>query len=165
MKKLIFLIVFLTTLSIGFAAGDPSTTVSANVITPFVIWDVTPNGSEKLCDVIKGTLRTLPAGTVQLFEMRKETNRRVRLTCSLPNPIGNVTLTAQWLFTDVEPPSPGLNWPNPATTVINGQIDWYDVQTMGWIAIHVTQVDARNAAVTPGSKIFTATVTGEYINI
>lgn len=174
MKQLVFLIAFLFAASTMYAqhnqAVDNSANYQATVIAPFSIWDVTPNGNPMIGDVIKGQIRTFnpgseqDAGAAKLFEMSKAANREVRLTLTLPNPNDYVKIKAQWYFLD-ELPQTTSTWPSTPKEQIGQTFRWFDVQTTGFIAILISEIDASDPAVTTGNKTFTASVTGQYHGI
>jgi len=149
--------------------------MTAKVIRPFLIWDITPNGNPFLSDVIQGQKKTfnpdlpetgdiMTTGAVMLFRMQKETMYTVQLTLGLPNPVAGVKLLAQWYFMDQAPPST-FTWPSIPKQAIGGNFNWFDAQSEGWIALLVTEIDATDPAVTVGVKHFTANATGKYTGL
>ena len=167
MKNLIIMFVFLFSLGTLVAQTthnapvDEDATMTVKVITPFLIWDATPNSTPSIPDVIKGQKRTLdPAEGALLFEMQKESGYTVRLQLRVPQPVDGVNLTAHWYFNDTYP-----DWSGAFPGVpLDSDWDWFDQQTQGWVTIRVTEIDATGAGST-GVKTFTANAEGWYIGI
>jgi hypothetical protein len=164
MKKLIFLIAFMGTFSMAFAQHnipyEKIGNVSATVITPFSIWDITPHSNPVIGDVINGQKRVFATAVkADLFQMQKETMHYVRLQLRVPQPVDGVTITAHWFFTDT-PPSESGEFTNP----LDQDFDWYGTQTDGWITILVYEIDATHAT-SIGTKSFTASATGWYTDL
>jgi hypothetical protein len=167
MKTLLILIAIIagfTTAYAQFNTPIPSgANFSATVITPFNVWDVTPNGSPALPDIIKGQTRTWaePGQPVQLFQMKKEANYVVYLDMECPSPAANgLVFTGHWYFFDAPPDDPNDFNGYP----LSQDFLWSGTQTDGWITLHVTGLDATNCSTT-GTATFTATVRGQYTGI
>jgi hypothetical protein len=181
MKKFIVILVILGLFGTLVAFSQHNTPVSddgqmiAKVIRPFLIWDITPNATPYLADVIKGQKRTfnpdapetgdvMTTGAVMLFRMQKESDYNVSLTLTLPNPVSGVKLLAQWYFLEEAPPQT-FAWPSVPKQAIGGTFNWYDVHSEGWIALLVSEIDATASSVTTGDKTFTAKATGKYTGL
>lgn len=167
MKRIIMLIVFLSAFGTLLAQTnhnpleDESAQMSVKVITPFLIWDVTPDSNPFIEDVIKGQKRIFDTFVpAQLFQMQKEADYTVRLQLRVPQPVDGVSVTAHWFFNDTPPDWQG-GFPG---TALDSDWDWFGSQTDGWITIRVTEIDAINAG-TKGLKTFTANATGWYLNL
>jgi hypothetical protein len=166
MKKLLILIAIFAGFTTAYAQfNDPvpqSNNFTATVITPFSVWDITPNGSPTLPDIIMGQTRTWaePGQLIELFQMKKEANYSVYLDMECPTPIDGLTFTGHWYFFDT-PPADGWDFP---TYPLGQDFNWYGTDTDGWISLHITGLDATGCSTT-GIRTFTAHVRGQYTGI
>lgn len=188
MKKIIILIAIIMTASVAFAqynAVVPATkTLQTKVIKPFIIHDydgqaVIPH----LPDVIKGEVLNISptpsgdadgqakGGVVKLFEMHKDANYNVgfsTMTCQSQSTVagkGTLKITAHWYWHDTPPEITGdlSAWGWNGLGPFSG-MGWINQQTIGWLTIHVTQINAQSVT-GPATFTFTATITGAYNNL
>jgi hypothetical protein len=168
MKKLIVFIVFLGAFGCLLAQHNTpvpeSGTLTAKVIKPFYIMDITNTvqGGNPVPEAIKGQKRILtPPEGILLFEMGREAPYIVDFNLYKPADVDGVKIVGWWEFYEEQPP---ITFSFPGHPLNQ---NWYwevSPRDIGWITFKITEIDARNAT-SVGVKKFTVNARGKYRNL